>query len=91
MFRALWKVSNMKAATQTCSWKLNHPHFNGYILNYLEFKKQWSNKIIPERRPAPLKLVARNHSIPAIPKAKIADVTMVAEAWKLLDHEYWQF
>ena len=39
MIRASREVSERKAATQSGFKKLSYPHFNGDILNYLEFKK----------------------------------------------------
>ena len=44
--------------------------------------------MVPERKPPALKLFALRDSIPVTAKAKIADVTMINKAWKLLDLEY---
>ena len=49
MIRASKGVSDRKAATQTGFQKLSYPQFNGDILNYLEFKKRWNNKIVPKK------------------------------------------
>merc|ERR1711867_210455 len=43
---------------------------------------------VPERKPQAIELVAPRDSIPASVKAKIADVTMMDEAWRLLDLEF---
>merc|ERR1712082_514486 len=88
MIRASREVSERKAATQSGFKKLSYPHFNRDILNYLEFKKQWAAKVIPERKPQAIELVALRDSIPASAKAKIADVTTMDEAWRLLDLEF---
>ena len=45
-------------------------------------------EVVPERKPPALKLVTLRDSIPATAKAKIADVTTMVKAWKLLDLEY---
>ena len=52
-----------------------------------EFKKQWAAEVVPERKPPAIELVALRESIPASAKAKIADVTTMGEAWKLLELE----
>merc|ERR1712240_90369 len=88
IIRASREVSERKAATQSGFKKLSYPHFNGDILNYLEFKKQWAAKVLPERKPQAIELVALRDSIPASAKAKIADVTSMDEAWRMLDLEY---
>ena len=88
MIRASREVSERKAATQSGFKKLSYPHFNGDILNYLEFKKQWAAEVVPERKPQAIELVALRDSIPASAKAKIADVTTMDEAWRLLDLEF---
>ena len=67
---------------------MSYPHFNGDVLNYLEFKKRWNNKVVPERKPPALELAALREVVPALAKAKIADVTTMSEAWKLLDLDY---
>ena len=88
MIRASREVSERKAATQSGFKKLAYPHFNGDILNYLEFKKHLAAKVVSERKPPALELVAQRDSIPATAKAKLADVTSMGEAWKLLDLRY---
>ena len=88
MIRASNKIFKRKAATKTGFKKLSYPHINGDVLNFLEFKKHWAAEAVPERKPPALKLVALRDSIPATAKAKIADVTTMVEAWKLLDLEY---
>ena len=88
MIRASREVSERKGATQSGFKKLSYPHFNGDILNYLEFKKHWAAEVVPERKPTSIELVALRDSIPVSAKAKIADVTMMNEAWKLLDLEF---
>ena len=88
MIRASREVSERKAATQSGFKKLSYPHFNGDILNYLEFKKRWAAEVVPERKPQAIELVALRDSIPASAKAKIADVTTMDEAWRMLDLEY---
>ena len=40
MIRASREVFDRKAATQSGFKKLAYPHFNGYVLNYLLFKKR---------------------------------------------------
>ena len=42
MIRAIKEVSERKAATQSGFKKLAYPHFNGDVLNYLEFKRRWA-------------------------------------------------
>ena len=88
IIRASREVSERKAATQSGFKKLSYPHFNGDILNYLEFKKQWAAEVVPERKPQAIELVALRDSIPASAKAKIADVTTMDKAWRMLDLEY---
>ena len=88
MIRASKEVSERKAATQSGFKKLAYPHFNGDVLNYLEFKKRWAAEVVPERKPPALELVALRDSIPVTAKAKIADATTMNEAWKLLDLEF---
>ena len=44
--------------------------------------------MVPERKLPAIELVALRESIPASAKAKIADVTTMGKAWKLLDLEY---
>ena len=88
MIRASREVSERKAATQSGFKKLSYPHFNGDILNYLEFKKRWAAEVVPERKPPAIELVALRDSIPVSAKAKIADVTTMNEAWRLLDLEF---
>ena len=80
MIRASRKVSERKAATQSGFKKLTYPHFNGDILNNLEFKKLWAVEVFPNRKPQALKLVALRDYIPATCKAKLADVTTIGEA-----------
>ena len=63
-------------------------HFNGDILNYLEFKKRWKEEVVPERKPVALELAALREAVPAIAKGKIVEISTVTEAWKLLDLEY---
>ena len=48
LIRASKQVSERKSATQSGFRKLTYPTFNGYILNYLEFKKRWRNEVVPE-------------------------------------------
>ena len=88
MIRALKEISERKDVTQSGFNKLTYPHFNGDVLNYLEFKKLWATEVVPERRPPALELVAPRDSIPVKAKAKIADVATMNEAWKLLDLKY---
>ena len=88
IIRASREVSERKAATQSGFKKLSYPSFNGDILNYLEFKKHWAAEVVPERKPPAIELVALRESIPVSAKAKIADVTTMGEAWKLLDLEF---
>ena len=85
MIRASKEVSERKAVTQSGFKKLAYPHFNGDVLNYLEFKKRWAAEVVPERKPPALELVALRDSNPVTAKAKIADVTIMNKAWKLLD------
>ena len=54
----------------------------------MEFKKRWAAEVVPERKPPAIELVALRESIPVSAKAKIADVTTMGEAWKLLDLEF---
>ena len=68
LIRASKKVSERKSATQSGFRKLAYPTFNGDILNYLEFKKQWRNEVVPEWKPAALELAALRDSIPVEPK-----------------------
>ena len=88
MIRASKEVSDRKAATQSGFKKFSYPHFNGDVLNYLEFKKHWKEEVVPERKPVALQLAALRESIPVIAKGKIVYVDTVTEAWKLLDLEY---
>ena len=88
MTRASKEVSDRKAATQTGFQKLSYPWFNGDVLNYLEFKKRWKNKVVPERKPPALELATLRESVPALAKAKIADASTMNKAWKLLDLDY---
>merc|ERR1712101_80398 len=88
MIRVSREVSERKAATQSGLKKLYYPHFKGDILNYLEFKKRWAAKVVPERKPQVIEIVALRDSIPASAKAKIADVTTMDEAWRILDLEF---
>ena len=88
MIRASKEISERKAATQSGFKKLPYPHFNGDILNYLEFKKQWAAEVVSERKTPALELVTLRDSIIVTAKAKIEDVTKMIEAWKLLDLEY---
>ena len=57
-------------------------------MNYLNIKKRGSNKVVPEIKPPALKLVALKESVPAITKAKRANLSTMDEAWKLLDLDY---
>ena len=91
IIRASREVSERKAATQLGFKKLAYQHFNWDVLNYLEFKKQWAAEVTPERMPPVLKSVALREPILAIAKAKIADVTSMDKAWKLLDLEFGVF
>ena len=61
MIRASREVSERKAATQSGFKKFSYPHFNGDILNYLEFKKHSAAEVIPERKPPALELVYSPH------------------------------
>ena len=88
MIRANKKVSERNAATQTGFQKMSYPQFKRHVLNYLEFKKRWNNEVVPERKPPALELTALRESVPAISKAKIADVCTMNKAWKLLDLDY---
>ena len=82
------EVSERKAVTQSGFKKLSYPSFNGDILNYLEFKKCWAAEVVPERKPPAIELVALREAIPVSAKAKIADITTMGKAWKLLDLEF---
>ena len=88
LIKASKEVAERKSATQSGFRKLAYPHFNGDILNYLEFKKRWKDEVVPERRPVTLELVALKEAVLPIAKGKIVDVSTVSEAWKLLDLEY---
>ncbi len=88
LIKASKEISERKAATQSGFKKLAYPHFNGDVLNYLELNKRWAAEVVPERKPPATELVALRDSIPATAKAKIADVTTMVKAWKLLDLEY---
>ena len=88
LIKASKEISKRKAATQSGFKKLAYPHFNGDVIHYLEFKKHWAAEVVPERKPVALELVALRYFIPALAKAKIAEVTTMVEAWKLLDLEY---
>ena len=61
MIRASREVSERKAATQSGFKKFSYPHFNGDVLNYLEFKKHSAAEVIPERKPPALELVHSPH------------------------------
>merc|ERR1712121_629281 len=88
IIRASREVSERKAATQSGFEKLSYPHFNGDVLNYLEFKKRWAAEVVPERKPPALELATLRDPIPILAKAKINDVSTMAEAWKILDMDY---
>merc|ERR1712030_92491 len=81
-------VAERKAATQTGFRKLSYPSFNRDVLSYLKFKKRWHDEVVPERKPVALELAALREAVPVIAKAKITDVSIVMEAWKVLDMEY---
>ena len=53
LIKASKEVAERKSATQSGFRKLAYPHFNGDILNYLEFKKCWK-EVVPERKPVAL-------------------------------------
>ena len=88
LIKASKDISERKAATQSGFKKLAYPHFNGDGINYLEFKKHWAAEVLPERKPIALELVTLRDSIPALAKAKIAEVTTMVKSGKLLDLEY---
>lgn len=88
LIKASKEVAERKSATQSGFRKLAYPSFNGYILNYLKFKKLWKEEVVPERKAVTLELAALREAVSVIAKGKIIDVSSLTEAWKLLDLEY---
>ena len=78
-------VSGRKADIQTGFRKLSYPQFNGDALNYIEFKKRWTYKVVSEQKPLALELLVLRNSVSAIAKANIADSNTMVKAWMLLD------
>ena len=58
MIRTSREVPERRAETQFGFKKLAYPHFSGDVLIYVELKKQWAAKFVPERKRPALEIVA---------------------------------
>ena len=84
------KISIRKGFSQTGFAKRELPKFNGSVLDYPLFKKNWSIEITPNCLPQMVELNTLKGVLPLSAKDMLYEVDSLQEAWAILDKIYGQ-
>jgi len=81
-------INIRKGLAQSGIKKRDPPSFNGSVLDYPLFKKNWSIEVSPGGLPELIELNLLKDSVPNIAKDRLYEIENLAEAWSILDKVY---
>ena len=88
LYRAEEKITIRKGLAQTGFAKRDPPKFNGSVLDFPLFKKNWAIEVSPSELPNLIELNHLKNSIPPSAKDRLYEVETLKEAWSILEKIY---
>ena len=88
LYRAEEKISIRKGLAHSGLTKRDPPHFNGAVLDFPLFKKNWSIEVTPSGLPELIELNLLKNSIPPSAKDRLYEIDTLKEAWSILQKIY---
>ena len=90
-FKYMDQVAVRKSCTQSGFQKRKYPTFTRDVLDYFEIKNRWAQEVSLEQKPEVLEVNALRDQVPLIAKNKLHEITLLTEAWDILDQLYGQY
>ena len=88
LYGAEEKLTIRKGLAQTGFAKRDPPKFNGSVLDFPLFKKNWVIEVSPSGLPELIELNYLKNSIPLSAKDRLYEIETLREAWSILENIY---
>ena len=88
LYKAEDKLTIRKGLAHTGFTKRDPPHFNGSVLDFPLFKKNWAIEVTPSGLPELIELNHLKNSVPSSAKERLYEVETLKEAWSILEKIY---
>ena len=89
LYGAEEKITIRKGLAQTGFTKRDPPKFNGSVLDFPLFKKNWAIEVNPSGLPELIELNHLKNSIPSSAKDRLYEIETLKEAWSILEKNIW--